>query len=63
MTKDEELQDAYKKLEAAERQIARMKKRELNEYKVQQILIVAGFLTQEKINEVRDILEGLPESN
>ena len=44
-------------------QIARMKKCELDEYKVHQILIAAGFLTQEKLNEARDILEGLPENN
>jgi hypothetical protein len=63
MTKDEELQDAYNKLDAAERQITRMKKREIDEYKVQQVLIAAGFLTQEKLNEARDILEGVPEGN
>jgi len=63
MTKDEELQDAYNKLDAAEMQIGRMKKEQSRQHKIQQILIAAGFLTQEKLNEAADILEGLPEAN
>lgn len=59
----EELQAAYKKLEEAEEQIKRMKKREIMEYKVQQILIAAGYITQEKINEAMDILQDLPDNN
>lgn len=61
MTQEEELAEAYSKLDAAEMQITRMGQRELTEYKVQQILIAAGFLTQDKLNEARDILNGLPE--
>ena len=63
MTKDEELQDAYNKLDAAEMQITRLKWQTNFDYKVLQILIAAGFITQEKINEARDILDGLPESS
>ena len=63
MTKDEELQDAYNKLDAAEMQISRMKKIESNQFKVMQILIAAGFITQDKLNEARDLLEGLPDSD
>ena len=63
MTKDEELQDAYNKLDAAEMQITRMKKQANNDYKVLQILIAAGFLTQEKLDDARSILDGLPDSN
>ena len=63
MTKDEELQVAYNKLEAAEMQITRMRKQANNYYKVLQILIAAGFLTQKKLDEVRSILDGLPDSN
>lgn len=59
----EELQAAYKKLEEAEEQIKRMKKREIMEYKVQQILIAAGYITQEKLNEAMDILQDLPDNN
>ena len=58
-----ELQDAYNKLDAAEMQISRMRAEQRRQFKIQQILIAAGFLTQEKINEVSDILEGLPEAN
>ena len=60
---NEELQDAYNKLDAAEMQISRMKKEQSRQHKIQQILIAAGFLTQEKLNEAADILEGLPEAN
>ena len=63
MTKDEELQDAYNKLDAAEMQISRMKKLASNQFKVMQILIAAGFITQDKLNEARDLLEGLPDSD
>lgn len=59
MTTEEELSDAYKKLDAAENQLSIMKRRETENYKVFDILIVAGFLTQEKINEARDIIRGL----
>jgi hypothetical protein len=33
------------------------------EHKAQQILIAAGYITQEKINEAMDILQDLPDNN
>ena len=59
----EELQEAYKKLDAAEMQISRMRKQANHDDKMLRILIAAGFLTQEKLEEARNILEGLPENN
>ena len=56
MTKDEELQDAYNKLDAAEMQATRMRKHISEQDKTFQLLIVAGFVTQEKVNEARDLL-------
>ena len=58
-----ELQDAYNKLDAAEMQISSLRAEQRRRFKIHQILIAAGFLTQEKINEASDILEGFPEAN
>lgn len=55
----EELQDAYKKLDTAEKVIIRLRKEADDNYKVEQILIAAGFITQDKVSEARDILHGL----
>lgn len=55
--RDEELQKAYNDLNLAETKLAVLE-RVLNEkHKVQQILIAAGFLTIEKINEAEAIIE------
>lgn len=53
-----ELTIAYSKLEAAEIAVSDLRKEKNDNYKINQILIAAGFLTQEKIDEARDILQG-----
>ena len=63
MNKEEELQDAYNKLDAAEMQISRMRKESIKRDRVEAILIAAGFLTQEKLNEAMDILYDLPDDS
>jgi hypothetical protein len=49
----------FQKLEEARATIARKDKELLEQHKIQEILVAAGFLTREKINEARDILQGL----
>ncbi len=60
MTKDEELRDAYAKLDAAEMQITRLRKELNTQDKVLNLLIAAGFVTDEKVSESRALLDGLP---
>ena len=60
MTKDEELQDAYTKLDAAEMQVTRLRKELNTQDKVLRLLIAAGFITEEKASEARALLDGLP---
>jgi hypothetical protein len=60
MTKDEELRDAYTKLDAAEMQITRLRKDLNTQDKVLRLLIAAGFVTEEKASEARALLDGLP---
>ena len=60
MTKDEELKDAYAKLDAAEMQITRMRIEARRQEKVFLILEAAGFITRDKISEALNILDGLP---
>ena len=55
-----ELAAAYLKLDIAEKHLSSMRKEAHRQFKINQILIAAGFLTQDKINEAADILEGLP---
>lgn len=54
--RSEELQQAYNDLERAEKTISRLKTAADERYKVEQILIAAGFLTREKINETEALL-------
>lgn len=51
-----EIESLRSKLEAAESQIERMRMRESNAYKVNQILIASGLLTQEILNIAEDFL-------
>ena len=60
MTVEQELRDAYAKLEAAEMQIARLRKELNGQEKVLLLLIAAGFVTGEKVSEARALLNGLP---
>lgn len=59
MSVELELKDAYEKLEKAENSLKHQAKELNRQYKVNQILIAAGFLTQEKINEAADILQDM----
>jgi len=57
MTK--ELEKAYADLDKAENKITALIKQNNTNYKVQQILIAAGFLTRDKINEAEAIMYDL----
>lgn len=55
----EELAAAYEKLGETEDKLARANAGLSKQYKVEEILIAAGFLTREKIREAESVLDAL----
>ena len=54
-----ELEKAYEDLTKAEKTISTLRLERDKKYKVEQILIAAGFLTREKIQEAEAIMDSL----
>ena len=55
----EELDAAYKKLAKAEDRVSKLDAELGKQFRVEAILIAAGFLTQEKIRDAESLLDGL----
>ncbi len=56
MNKEQQLQKAHNDLERAEDKIKILKRNIETRYKVQDILVAAGFFTREKIEEAEAIM-------
>lgn len=54
-----ELDSAYQKLAEMEEKVVRLNKELNKQFKVEEILIAAGFITKEKVREAECILDAL----
>lgn len=56
---ERELEAAYKSLEAKEKQVSNLLIERNESFKIMDVLKAAGFITDEKIGEARDLIQGL----
>lgn len=56
---EKELNDAYESLEKAEKQVSNLLIERREVIQVLEILKAAGFITDEKVSQAREIIQGL----
>ena len=63
MTKDEELQNAYNDLEAAEHNIGRLRKQVAELERMKEVIVAAGLLSEEKFEQARELVRTFDDTN